>query len=629
MQQPLSLERPLDEIDEGIRKGVNVFVVGPTGSGRRALLAELSRRLPKALTIDLLPLSETDAPSVAILEACRAVGLIDAIVDGADAIYDAARAVAKQLEAQSDGALVLRVPRDWARIARKDEVDDPMLAQANSLLRGLTSTRATVIVVADEHFDRQNVVPGAMRVVRLPRRSLSLEQLEQSQDWGPLRVAAEALRSRSVVASPVVLRLAVGAVASGVAIDEVVAWMNRSDTARLTEAIVATVERSIGGVEIIGILAALRSAVPLSALAQVLPTEPLSKALVTCCLGYGDDPFRISDDVLAVLREGHVAAPDDHFAVAKVHRSLDGASSPNELRTQQRVRHWAEKVHHLGAAGEAAVAEWSEQQLPSPAFYWDRARALSMRGDFVASSDAYRACVAKFPEDDYGWHYLGYNLEQCGGPPKEVEDAYRRAVQFAPYKTWWHGRLVSFLIQQRSFEAAKASWLAALPNLMHDGRLCRDPILAAQLHRWVARHWLDAGRIDDAEQTLASVDRSIIEDDRALAEVAQDIRRARRTNLEQRFLEHGPSTQDARHAAVAQLKSLFQAHDGLGFPAIEPVNEALRMTWDNGQLLAQLEIEEGFDLEWYARDHRTKESEAGVGDESLPKLHVWLKRVSA
>ncbi len=621
MAEPISLSRQIEEIVRGVHKGVNVLVVGPSGSGRRTLFAELKQQYPQGLAIDLLPLHEVDAPSVAILEALSALHLEHKRIDDADSIYEAAREVAHQLESSHERPLILRVPRDWAMIARQDEVDDPTLSQANSLLRGLTSTRSTVVIVADEHFDRRNVVLGAMRTVVLPARELSLAQMDLREDWGPLQHAAATLRDHALTASPVLLRLAIGAVAAGIAPSTAVEWAQHGNVEALAKPVIAKVLGVPGGAECVGALSVLRTVVSLDSIRAILPADPTATALVAQCLGYGGERFRISDEVLAMLRERCKPSERHHSAVAAVHRALDGASEPSTIRSQSTMRHWAEKVHHLGAAGSLADREWSEQTFPSPAFHWDRARAFSLKGQFARAAEAYRACVARFPDDDYGWHYLGFNLERSVGDAAEIERAYRRAVELAPNKAWWTGRLVSFLIKRRDFDAARRVWTTALPNLVHDRRLCTDPILAMQLHRWVARDWLEADQIEDARHTIASIDRAVVERESDLRAIARDI-------VVALFLAHGPSTLDARAALAKELSSLSRERPWLPFPAIEAVDEGLRMSWDNGVALAQIDFEDGFEVEWYARDHRTSESEAGVGRESLSRLSPWLQRAS-
>lgn len=59
-------------------------------------------------------------------------------------------------------------------------------------------------------------------------------------------------------------------------------------------------------------------------------------------------------------------------------------------------------------------------------------------------------------------------------------------------------------------------------------------------------------------------------------------------------------------------------------PLIEEIGMAKRVTWDDELILTQIEIEDGHNIEWYARNHRTLESEAGVGFQSLDQFKRWL-----
>lgn len=75
------------------------------------------------------------------------------------------------------------------------------------------------------------------------------------------------------------------------------------------------------------------------------------------------------------------------------------------------------------------------------------------------------------------------------------------------------------------------------------------------------------------------------------------------------------------------VSSIRAARPTLPEGLVEHLDDAVRSTWDNGQLLVQLDVSvfEGEDtVEWYARDHRSKQSEAGVGRESLLRLDRWI-----
>lgn len=613
-----------------MHKDVGVFVSGAVGSGRRALLAALRERFPGAPALDLLPLQETDAPTVAILQALAAVGLREEPLGSDDEIFRAARRVARELEKKAKCPLLLRVPRDWGRIARQDELDDPTLSQADSLLRGLMETRAPVIVIADAFLDRRKVLLGAVREISLPLRRLTIQQIEPLGRWGVLEEHASALAEAPRYGSPVLLRLAVGALATGVPRARVFSALEAPDRAReLAEPILAALARCPEGAAALGVLRELRVPVPLVNLCEALGLGSVEEALVTRCLGYGEVSYRVAAEVQAILRGNSAPNPASHRVLAGLHRALDGATSPQMLG-QERIRHWAEKVHHLGAADSGTDSQWGEQQLPAPGFYWDRGRRQSERKEFLRAADTYRACLQKFPQDDYAWHYLGYNLEQGHGDPGEIEDAYRMAVRLAPYKSWWHGRLISFLIRTENFAEARGSWSAALPQLVQDPfGLCRDPILADQLHRWVASTWLDSNRPDDALAVLSSVDLSLRDDLPWLLDLKQQALLGQARLLWSNFLAQGSPDQDLRQRAFSLWEGMRLPHLQAPMPILEIMEDGLRMSWSLPLLLVQVDVpaDPDAEIEWYAREHRSKRSIAGVGQDSLEELARWLREV--
>jgi hypothetical protein len=64
-------------------------------------------------------------------------------------------------------------------------------------------------------------------------------------------------------------------------------------------------------------------------------------------------------------------------------------------------------------------------------------------------------------------------------------------------------------------------------------------------------------------------------------------------------------------------------------PILEILEEGLRMSWSSPFLLVQIDVpvdpEEA--IEWYAREHKSKRSEAGTGQDSLKDLARWLGEV--
>lgn len=362
-------------------------------------------------------------------------------------------------------------------------------------------------------------------------------------------------------------------------------------------------------------------------------TPRFERGYVVSILGYGEDSFRVAAEVQVLLRGNSEPSAVSHRLLAGLHQALDGATSPQTLG-QERIRHWAEKVHHLGAAGPSTDAQWGEQELPAPGFYWDRGRRQSERKEFLRAAETYRACLQKFPGDDYAWHYLGYNLEQGRGDPGEIEGAYREAVRLAPYKSWWHGRLISFLIRAEKFGEARAAWSAALPRLIQDPfGLCRDSILADQLHRWVTMAWLEKEKPDDAMEVLSSVDRSLRDELPWLVDLKRQALSRRARLLWSHFLAQEAPDQELRQRAFSLWEKVWNEirspHLQEPMPILEILEEGLRMSWSSPFLLVQIDVpvdpEEA--IEWYAREHKSKRSEAGTGQDSLKDLARWLGEV--
>lgn len=636
MVEPVNIDRVLAEVEEGVRRGVAVYVSGADGSGRRTLFNELRQMFPRSVAIDLLPLREADAPITAVLEVLAALGIPrDPALGDSDAVFSVAQSAARALEglAGSERPLILRVPRDWGMVARQDETDDPTLSQADAFLRGITATRAPIVLIADAYLDRRRLLRGAVRELHLPVRDVSLSSLDGAANWGPLRASVSRLVASGVRSgAPARLRLAVGAVFAGMEPSEV--SMRLADEAgaiALARTIVATLRANRDARCALDVVAELRVAMSLADLRPLLPADETLRALITECLGYGVDHFRLCVEAREALRAADPPREDAHRALAALHQRRDGAVAPDGLR-QDEVRHWAEKVHHLGAAGTSSDAAWRSLDLPAPAFYWDRARAQSHRGEYARAADTYRACIRRFPEDDYSWHYLGFNLARDHAEPEEIERAYREAVRLAPQRTWWNGRLVSFLIQQRRYGDARRVWSAARPHVIDDASgLCRDGITAMQLHRWVVQDWLAAGRVAEASEVLAEVDRAVVEADPSLRALSERVAAAREGGDPRwlAYLAQGPGEPEERESLQALWRELG-ARSGapLPVPILEAVDGAQRMTWQSRKVLVQVDRTPEGEVEWYAREHATRRSEADVGGPAvLNALIPWLQRL--
>lgn len=262
--------------------------------------------------------------------------------------------------------------------------------------------------------------------------------------------------------------------------------------------------------------------------------------MLTQCVGYGDATIRLAEpvrDALLARREpaGQQRAHED---LAWFYQQADGATSPLQLAGPP-LRAWLEKAHHLAhSVSDAADTtvrvgrqRWANLECPSRHLLWDRARTLSREHRRYAEAAAlFRRCIEQFGDDDYSWHYAGFNLERARQDPGGAETALRMAVvpEWPRDKTdnpgsrnpWWNSRLVTFLIGRGRTLAALEAWGAALDNVDPDcKRVADNPWLAKHLHRWVVRAWLEVGEVKNARRVFDEIPADIVGMDEQLKQL--------------------------------------------------------------------------------------------------------------
>jgi hypothetical protein len=107
-------------------------------------------------------------------------------------------------------------------------------------------------------------------------------------------------------------------------------------------------------------------------------------------------------------------------------------------------------------------------------------------------------------EDDYGHHYLAFNLDVLGKHPQRVEEHYLRAIELDPLNVWWRSRWSNFLITRGRMPEAQAAWNAATDALGLPDQDA-DPRVYESLHLWVARLLVHRGQIDFADKVLRAI----------------------------------------------------------------------------------------------------------------------------
>jgi len=535
----------VDRTREHLERSRRAVVLGGLGSGRTTLTKKLSEQLPNGVVASFLDLDETDVISSALLEVAaflpadrrEAVFRIDDAA-AAGVGYSVALTAQRLTEelVQGGRTLILRLPNSWNTLERRDSDWRAISGRrARELLGGLLGNPDLPVgLIASDSFPWRSLgIVASVQPLQQPRAELAV--LEDDERWGSYLQAARSLLAAlrhppENRCSPVALRLAVGAVALGADTARISALMTGRPVnaisgiwnelnAHLNEGVSAALRTAIGR------LLPLRRPVAREQLLDIVNVPEEHAPLVTECLGYGD-PVRVSGLVRrrlqACLDVRHDELEPAYAGYSQYFESLDGTSSP---WTSDDLTAWSEKVHHLGRAGATAQDAWTQQELPSPDLYWDRARYLSMVcRDYKAAAAVYERGVSVFNGDAYGWHYLGWNLHRAGLRREDAERAYRTAVDLEPDNPWWNGRLVTFLIEQGRPVAARDEQDAALDRVDPSGEGERsDAWLAENLNYWIAAAWLDAGFVEDAMSSLDPVSDEVVRESQRLRELASEL----------------------------------------------------------------------------------------------------------
>lgn len=324
-----------------------------------------------------------------------------------------------------------------------------------------------------------------------------------------------------------------------------------------------------------------------------------------------------------------------HAGFARHYSKADGAVSPIGLRGAS-LTAWCEKAHHLAHAGQAGAESWAALDLVAPNLYWDRGRYLSQeRRDYSAAAQVYRSCVERFPEDDYAWHYLGFNLDRGGASDDRVLEAYRRAVKLNPEHPWWNGRLVTRLIASGRSADAQSEWRSTVERIDPDGTQVRaGEWLANQLHLWVCRAWLRAGQPDRARAVLELVPRKFT----ARGPLNLLRQRVLAGSLQARWTQflselEGRCRLTTAHADAVRSwwASLEQLEPVLPLPVAHRTSEGeFQFAWSYTSLLLEVDIDQEGNAYWYGKDRETGESEEGTvnAQRVSDNLRSWLEKAA-
>ncbi len=626
-----------------------IYVEGGVGSGRGELVRRLSALSDSVCPLEFLQLTEADATSTAYLECAALLPPADrpALDRGRDTtLLDAALRVFRALHA-SGKVPVLRVPATWSPSSRVvlDEMGGGR--RAKRILDALVQSGCPAVVVADAALSATDL--GIARAHTLPTHKVGPDALEAIA-WDTYRDAFVALRAAAPVAmraSPFAWRLAVGAVALGAETERV---LKALQTYPVLPAVVKELAPLIPRAKLeppVGWLLALRRPVPHAEVAVASGVAAQHLPLLTACIGYGDHSLRVAAAVRTMLAEALPArgraTPAQHDALVTHYARRDGASDPGSLEPAA-LQAWCEKVHHAAHGGPTSTAMWATQTLPSPELYWDRARRLSIEDrDYRGAAAVYRRCVERFPEDDYAWHYLAFNLQRAKGVRGEIDHAYRQAIELSPENPWWNSRLVTFLIEDaRPSEAAQA-WNEAIERVDADGtQVCDTPWLAESFHFWVADAWERAGWLHRAATVMRGIPDPVVA--KALPRVGQlaqhlarhDPARGAESSVWTDFLRDMEARTGAAPLLADHARTLWRTlRERGGAELPEPMADRtsdgarLQFAWSYAHVYVEVEVDAQGGVVWFARDQKTGVYEGT--EDPVPtvseQLDAWLKRI--
>lgn len=529
----LALEPTARRVLAALDRERRAWLRGPAGSGRTRLLERLvAMTAHPTVVADLRELDEPDAVVGAVYSVAAAVEreparreLLSDWSDPGEGIERAAR------ELDPDTILAIKVPRSWdlGGASVSSDWEERRRRRAAAVLRAVAGLPLRVLWVTDGARDAGGLLGACERVdMAAPKggRSLLVQDFWQGYAEHARRLHARLVASEA--ASPIAVRLALGLLALDEDLAAVVEALGRPQPiAPLADALarrLAAPHRSSLRQAVSALMLARRP-VARSEVKALTDADDADLPFLCDVVAYGDDQIRMHAAVKRRLgqRLPPLAAQPSaraHRALASYFASLDGAA---DVRATwgPKTDAWLEKVRSLDLTpeGRGDVAASCREH------YWSRGRYLSIeRRDFAAAAEVYRACVERYPDDDYAWHYLGFNLERAGLDPRGARQAYEEAARREPTNPWWNSRRVTFLIGQGKPKAATEAWEEALASLDPEGdRVVANPWLAEECHYWVADAWLEVGNVEGAFAVLEAIPERVVQDSLRLSRLRQRV----------------------------------------------------------------------------------------------------------
>ncbi|MFT3714067.1 MAG: tetratricopeptide repeat protein [Archangium sp.] len=520
----LNLTPKRDEVLQKLEQG-SVWVSGPTGSGRSSLVRTLEREVP-SVRVEPPDLMQVDTPVHALAQTALDAAGVAIAFDSTKTLAERAKELATRA-ASAGKALVVHLPASWMFASLGDTAEEQRRrGEGLQLIQGWSHGKLVLFTGSLADDDAIARLFPLERSVRLERIGVHPEALEDPA-WGSYLEAAKSVRNAlgsSSAISPVLVRLAVGVVGLGAGnasrvVERLRAVRNNWSLTALVEGLA---KQLISRPELHSGLRAVAQArfpLPVAKAVELAGLSAQDAPLLTQCLGYGDTKLRLADPVRIALQSIDSTGVS-HAKLAVHYASLDGATSPLQL-SGGTLHAWLEKAHHLAHTQVPIGQRWEDLEVPSKYMMWDRARSLSQTFKrYEEAAALYDKSLMQYGDDDYAWHYLGFNLEKSRTKLPRALDAYKQAV--APTwsgvsnpgarNPWWNARLVSFLIAHGKTNDALAAWNVALDSIDPDrARVAQNSWLARQMHRWVVASWLDAGEVGHARAAFDEIPDALVD----------------------------------------------------------------------------------------------------------------------
>lgn len=259
--------------------------------------------------------------------------------------------------------------------------------------------------------------------------------------------------------------------------------------------------------------------------------QPLRDILTNCILYPIGDQF-VLHEILQLNSKpdetrwlSEVQKQKTHELLADYYAEQFGALTDPE-EAERALRCELEGFHH------AVQTERQEIERDFRLFFVEQLNLFGRRlshdlDEYAKATSVFERAVDRDEQNDYSHHYLAYNLDIRGIDADRVERHYQRAIELDDEHPWWWSRWICFLITRGRLREARDQWDEALDALGLPTFEATPDAYYKNLHKWVARLLLEAGKLDFAQRVLQGVPRRQKEELRGFRAMEQQLERLR------------------------------------------------------------------------------------------------------